>query len=282
MLSLAAMMSSERLITGYKDWDWERDAVGFYNKYSLFLALAAALYYPVIFGIQYYLKDRKGFDLGGAKSVASINWIFWWEVALAVFSIWSALHVVPMMLAPLLEGRSWEEAICEHRTHQDPRAFYMFLFTVSKVPEFGDTLFVVLRKRPLILLQHYHHLTTMLYSWYSTVRVWRYNNVNAFFSGMNLVVHSVMYSWYAATRTGWRSPKPLMMLVTVLQLLQMIGGVFAIYISIYGNHPACGKWIEEEPYGVYACTFMYTSYLILFGKLFVENYIFKKKKMKNL
>ena len=34
-----------------------------------------------------------------------------------------------------------------------------------------------------------------------------------------------MYTWYAATRTGWKSPKWLMMSVTMLQLVQMIGGI---------------------------------------------------------
>jgi len=57
-------------------------------------------------------------------------------------------------LEPLYEqGLSWSESICKLRTHDDPRAFWMFLFNLSKVFEFGDTVLVVLRKKKLIMLQ---------------------------------------------------------------------------------------------------------------------------------
>ena len=39
------------------------------------------MYYPVIFGLRHFMRDRPGFELGGAsKSLtpARINWIFWY------------------------------------------------------------------------------------------------------------------------------------------------------------------------------------------------------------
>ena len=42
----------------------------------------------------------------------------------------------------------------------------MFLFDLSKVFEFVDTIFIVLRKKPLIFLHYYHHVSTMLFCWY--------------------------------------------------------------------------------------------------------------------
>merc|ERR1712194_940682 len=128
-----------------------------------------------------------------------------------------------------------------------------------------------------ILLQHYHHLATMLYSWYGGVFVWQYNNTNTFFAGMNLCVHTIMYSWYAATRTGWRSPKSLMMFVTLIQLLQMVAGVTIVLIATYSTVPGCGTWMREEPTGAKCCLFMYASYFVLFAKLFVDNYLTGKK-----
>ena len=74
-----------------------------------------------------------------------------------------------------------------------PPSFWAFLFMVSKVFEFGDTIFIVLRKKELVVLQHYHHLCTMLYCWYGTLFIFPINNTNSFFAGMNLCVHTVMY-----------------------------------------------------------------------------------------
>lgn len=141
---------------------------------------------------------------------------------------------------------------------------------ISKVFEFGDTLFVVLRKRKLILLQHYHHLATMVYCWYTAVQVGDgYNNATPPFAAMNLVVHSIMYTWYAATRVGWRSPKIVMMIVTLLQLAQMVVGVSIVLTNTFSD-PGC-----PDPSSTYALI-MYTSYFFLFAQLFVNSYLIPK------
>mmetsp|Transcript_29541 Transcript_29541/g.41047 ORF Transcript_29541/g.41047 Transcript_29541/m.41047 type:complete len:119 (-) Transcript_29541:68-424(-) len=106
----------------------------------------------------------------------------------------------------------------------------------------------------------------------------RLNNTNPYFAGMNLVVHSIMYTWYAATRTGWKSPRVVMIFITLIQLIQMVGGIIFVFISIFGEHESCGMWLKREPYGLIACVFMYASFLVLFTELFVNNYILKKKK----
>lgn len=43
--------------------------------------------------------------------------------------------------------------------------FWATMFVLSKVPELGDTIFIVLRKQPLIFLHWYHHATVLVYSW---------------------------------------------------------------------------------------------------------------------
>lgn len=262
------------------NWSWERDAAGFYSEYHNFFLAAAILYYPVIFGLKAFLKSRPAFDLGGGGGQAAINYIFWWEFGLALFSIIGAYHVVPMMLEPIWDGKSFSQVVCQPGAHNDPRSYWTFLFMLSKVAEFGDTIFVVLRKKPLILLQHYHHIATMLYCWYGTRFVFDKNNTNVFFSGMNLCVHSIMYTWYAATRTGWKSPKVLMMGITFLQLLQMVGGCIIIITSITKttDAPLCGTWLDKDKYGVFGCFIMYASYLFLFAQLFYGNYLAPKPK----
>ena len=86
------------------EWSWEGDAVAFYQRNSLAMAIVTALYYPAIFGIQHVMKGREPFDLGGFGSKATLNYIFWWELGLVLFSIVGALHVVPLAIAPILVG----------------------------------------------------------------------------------------------------------------------------------------------------------------------------------
>ena len=230
------------------------------------------------------VKDKKGnkvLDDNGKPtkqhSKASLNYIFWWELSLAIFSILGAFNVVPLALASYRGSDSFVEALCTQGLEDtDTRYFWIFLFNASKLFEFGDTLMVVLRKKPLILLQHYHHLATMLYCWHGTLVVAKLNSTNPYFAAMNLIVHSVMYTWYAATRTGWRSPKWMMVMVTLIQLVQMVLGCI-IVMTAQTNHKDC-VWTTEDPIGAKCATFMYASYLVLFGKLFYDNYIAKKPK----
>lgn len=197
------MVSYTDLLLVPDSWDWKRDVAGFYETHHNVFLVSAVLFYPVIFGIQYLMKNKEAFDLGGAKSKAPLNYIFWWEIGLALFSIVGCYHVLPMALEPILfQGKSLTETICMDGVHGDSRNIWTLFFMVSKVFEFGDTIFVVLRKKPLILLQHYHHLATMLYCWYGSRFVYDKNNTNVFFAGMNLAVHSFMYTWYAR-HTNW-------------------------------------------------------------------------------
>ncbi|CAG0895138.1 unnamed protein product [Cyprideis torosa] len=67
---------------------------------------------------------------------------------------------------------------------------WTWLFILSKVPELGDTIFIVLRKQPLIFLHWYHHVTVLLYCWYSFAEV---ISNGRWFITMNYTVHAIMY-----------------------------------------------------------------------------------------
>jgi hypothetical protein len=56
--------------------------------------------------------------------------------------------------------------------------------------------------------------------------------------------------------------------------------VFGTYIVLVAQGSAeegC-RWPTEDPMGAKACTFMYASYLVLFAKLFKDNYLTPKPK----
>ena len=48
--------------------------------------------------------------------------------------------------------------------------FRAWLFMLSKVPETIDTLFIVLRRQPLIFLHWYHHASVLVYCFYRYAR----------------------------------------------------------------------------------------------------------------
>lgn len=105
------------------------------------------------------MKARKPFDLLEPLSM--------WNLFLSIFSFYGAVRTVPHMLHRIFT-LSFEQTVC-----QSPHTAYgagacglaVQLFIISKIPELIDTVFIVLRKKPLIFLHWYHHVTVLLYCW---------------------------------------------------------------------------------------------------------------------
>ena len=57
--------------------------------------------------------------------------------------------------------------LCDTTYMEAPIGLWICVFTVSKVPELLDTAFLVLQKKPVILLHWYHHWTVLLYTWHA-------------------------------------------------------------------------------------------------------------------
>lgn len=149
------------------------------------------------------------------------------------------------------------------------------MFALSKLPELGDTIFVVLRKQPLIFLHWYHHITVLLYTWYAYKE---YTSSARWFIVMNYCVHSLMYSYYALRAMGFFPPRFIMMLITSLQITQMVIGCLVNYWSyVYlTNNQAC----HITYLNIKLSTCMYFSYFILFAQFFYKAYFSKSGKKK--
>lgn len=63
--------------------------------------------------------------------------------------------------------RPFTDSICFSVDPKGPAAFWACMFALSKIAEFGDTLFLVLKKRPVIFLHWYHHAVVLIYCWHS-------------------------------------------------------------------------------------------------------------------
>ncbi|KAK3091815.1 hypothetical protein FSP39_022848 [Pinctada imbricata] len=222
----------------------------------------AFVYVILVFGGKRYMEKRPKYELR--------PWLATWSGVLAVFSIFGAARTLPELIG-VIQQNGLEYSVCIPSYLDSAAGLWACLFTVSKVYELGDTIFIVLRKQPLIFLHWYHHITVLVYVWYS------YPDRTAagrWFMVMNYVVHSIMYSYYTLRAMRYRLPRWVSMFITTLQLVQMIIGcslnVWAYQIKQDGRF--CRQSYENIRYSV----MMYTSYFILFAHFFYTTYVVQK------
>lgn len=149
--------------------------------------------------------------------------------------------------------------------HYETVVVTISLFCFSKIPELFDTVFLAVRKREIILLHWYHHVTVLLFVWWMG-----HHNVGSagcIFAGMNLFVHWIMYGYYALGSIGVRLPFPIV--ITILQILQMIVGTLVVLLTI-----RCSDHMSTTVAGLV----MYASYAVLFTLFFVQRYLSKPKR----
>jgi elongation of very long chain fatty acids protein 6 len=229
--------------------------------HSIILSL---IYIIAIFGGQKLMESRKPYAL---------DWpLFVWNFALAVFSILGFVRMTPEMWWSV-SSNSFAYSICTASFAQSITGFWTEKFAMSKVVEFGDTAFIVLRKRPLIFLHWYHHITVLVYTWHA------YKDHTAsgrWFIWMNYFVHAFMYSYYAIRALNIRVPKIGAMIVTILQLIQMVVGVY-IGITVYGIKTA-GKPCQQTWNNLYFSFTIYFSYFLLFCNFFYHAYLKKNNR----
>jgi len=163
-------------------------------------------------------------------------------------------------------------------TTDPPVASLLWLFYVSKVWDFWDTIFIVLGKkwRQLSFLHVYHHFTIFLFYWL---------NANVNYDGdiyltvlLNGFIHTVMYTYYFICmhtkdkKSGKSLPIWWKSSLTSLQLIQ-----FTVMMgqSSYLLFVGC----DSLPKKVVTVYFVYILTLfVLFAQFFVASYIKPKKK----
>ena len=142
-----------------------------------------------------------------------------------------------------------------------------WLFALSKVFELGDTIFIVLRKTPLTFLHWYHHITVFVYTWYAITDP---NASSHWFSTMNYVVHTVMYSYYAWKASGRKVSSKIAQVITFLQIAQMFMGIFVNLVVFRAavNGIECYFRYDLVLFGF----LIYLTYMVLFVNFFIQRY----------
>lgn len=217
------------------------------------------LYAALVFGGQHYMKVRPRLNLRRPLVL--------WSLSLALFSIVGAVRTGSYMFH-ILASSGFRRSICDQSFYNGPvTKFWAYAFVLSKAPELGDTAFIVLRKQRLIFLYWYHHITVLLFSWYS------YKDMVAgggWFMTMNYTVHALMYSYYAARAAGLRIPRPFAVVITSAQIVQMAMGLMvSTLVYCWMQHGDCPSRLDNIAWAA----LMYLSYLLLFFNFFYQTYL---------
>ncbi|NXH45481.1 ELOV6 protein, partial [Dicaeum eximium] len=218
----------------------------------------SVIYLILIFGIQHFMKKRRPFNLRAP--------LILWSLSLTLFSFIAAYWIWKQM-AFLLLTKGFKQSVCSQSFYIHPVSkLWIYLFALSKLVELGDTLFIVLRKKKLIILHWYHRLSTMILCWYGYKMMAAGAGWN---TAINLSIHSVMYSYYTAAAMGIRVPRSINILITTSQIVQMTGLIIInMFIFFWKDDKLCPTtWpILLLSWG------LYTTLLALFSNFFMKTY----------
>jgi elongation of very long chain fatty acids protein 6 len=250
----------ERAFTHHFMHAWVRD------NYLVFWGAVVIYLLFCLLGTQ-LMKSSERFDLRYPLA--------FWNALLSVFSFIGMLRTVPFLLGRLLT-ESFESSMC-----RDPIlaygdgtvGFWSLLFILSKIPELFDTVFIILRKRDLIVLHWYHHASVLLYCWhaYSTKAA-----SGLYFIAMNYSVHSFMYGYFCAQALRCVPKNFPSYLITVAQISQMVVGTFVCGVGWY--YLMIGRPCDNDLNNLRAGAVMYASYLLFFLEFAIKKFIFPPSK----
>jgi len=246
-------------LTASRKWFWANWTL------TLYISLA---YVILIHLGQYAMKSRPAFNL---RPILTL-----WNFGLALFSATALVRVLPEFYAVLQGPNGFHRSVCVRDELNPSSAWWAMAFSVSKLVELLDTLFIVLRKTPLIFLHWYHHMATLIVCWMSYPQaepIFRYVGI------MNLGVHSIMYCYYGFKAMKFNPPRRLSMMITILQLSQMVIGLIVNLYAIYAKN--AGMPCARSDENIRVQMGIYASYLALFLNYFYHSYVSSKKKFKS-
>lgn len=231
--------------------------------------IAVILYMAFCYFGQKYMADKKPFGL--------TNTLAAWNLFLSLFSFYGMLRMVPTTIMYMV-SKPLEESICDpaYQTYGCGAAgFAVQIFCLSKLPELIDTVFIVLRKKPLIFLHWYHHVTVLLFCWNAYVTE---SGAGHYFASMNYTVHAVMYFYYFLMAIKSIPKWFPSWIITLMQISQMIAGTFIVcacwyYYKFGGNKYKPGE-CNNNPSNLMAGGIIYASYLYLFVEFAVKRFVF--------
>ncbi|KAF3893601.1 Elongation of fatty acids protein [Trichophyton interdigitale] len=228
--------------------------------------IALISYYVIIFGGRELMRSRPAMKLNGLFMVH--NFI------LTVVSFLLLVLYIEQLL-PTLVRKGTFHAICHYEGGwTKPLVLLYYLTYLTKYLELLDTVFLVLKKKPLTFLHTYHHGATALLCYTQLIGSTAVSWVPI---TLNLVVHVVMYWYYFQSARGiriwWKE------WITRLQIAQFVIDLGFVYFASYTYFtstywpwlPNAGKCAGEE-FAAFAGLIILSSYLLLFISFYLATY----------
>ncbi|TMS37455.1 hypothetical protein L596_004384 [Steinernema carpocapsae] len=249
----------ELLTTGYEFEAAKKWCAGM--EYPLIMISFA--YVVTIWSIKFFMADRKPFDLQRPLNI--------WNAGLAIFSIFGFIRLTPTFLGEILnKGIQSTYTTIGPLQEDNVAGYWTFLWVFSKIPELVDTIFIVLRKKPLMFMHWYHHALTGYFSFVN------YSTNNAYMIWVvwiNYFIHSFMYSYYMLRSFRFRVPPQVAQLITGAQIVQFLitHAVMAHLAILVLTHP--GNDFAVTFKGFFIGAFMEITYLMLWFQFYHKSYI---------
>ncbi|ANQ07345.1 Elongation of fatty acids protein [Plasmodium coatneyi] len=223
-----------------------RELAGKYEKTILLISL---LYIPSVLLLQKVMRKRKEIEAKALKVA--------WNVCLSVLSF------IGVLLILIYDRNVLKSIILEETEYRPETRAVISIFTLTKVVEYGDTIFLILKKKKLTFLHSYHHLSVVIYCLYSQKELVSHAH---YFVFLNLVVHTIMYFYFGFIYIVPKILYKVRRFITCLQILQMFIGIFISYYAI--------KNVDNKIYvkNAIASLALYLTYAILFLNFYFNNY----------
>ncbi|CAL4082294.1 unnamed protein product, partial [Meganyctiphanes norvegica] len=234
------------------------------NWWTGFIWVAAYLF--IIHYGKHVMRDRPRYELRRILAV--------WNIVLATFSTMGALRMTPELIY-LLQNFGFSFSVCisgKPLLLGHNKGFWHISKSYWKIP---GVIYLVMVRAPLAFIDYpgYHHVTVLLYAWYSYSD---YIATARWFVCMNYLVHSAMYSYYALKAMKIKVPRWIAMTITTAQLAQMVMGS-AVNIWAYQVKQA-GNECHVSYDNIKVSLLMYISYFVLFAQFFRRAYVSAPKK----
>ncbi|KAI8927278.1 GNS1/SUR4 family-domain-containing protein [Entophlyctis helioformis] len=158
----------------------------------------------------------------------------------------------------------------DHSPAGFPMAKIVWLFYISKVYEFLDTVIMVLKKnnRQISFLHMYHHGSILAVQW--LVLMWAPGGESMLPVVLNSFIHVVMYGYYLLSSMGFKSVSLIKRYITTMQMTQFcilfVQGVFDYYIPT--TNPEATNYPPQL--AIMLMVYMITM-LALFGNFFIQD-----------
>lgn len=230
---------------------------------------ALIVYLSVIFGLREYMKPLK-----------PLKFQFLFRAHNVLLSLGSFILLVLMLeeVIPIVWKHGLFYGMCDNAAWTSRLEFYYMINYYIKYVELLDTVFLVLKKKPLAFLHVFHHSATALLCF---TQLDGRTSVSWIPISLNLSVHVAMYYYYYATAGGakiwWKK------YLTTMQIIQFVIDLVAVYFSSYSYYaanyapalPHMGSCAGTEFAALFGCLLL-TSYLGLFIDFYVRTYMIRQ------